>query len=37
MEDTILNIKCELQDARSKFPGNKHQFSALVEEVGELA
>lgn len=36
--DRILYcVQCELAHARVKFPGNESNFTALVEEVGELA
>ena len=34
---TIQDIEAEVRRARTKFPGNKHNLVALVEEVGELA
>jgi len=36
-EDMDYNLGHELRGARAKFPGHKHKFAALVEEVGELA
>ncbi|MFP4615551.1 MAG: hypothetical protein ACLFRB_06715 [Thiohalorhabdus sp.] len=30
-------VQDEIKEARTKFPGNGRQFTALVEEVGELA
>ena len=35
--ETLDAVSAEVQRARSKFPGNKHNLAALVEEVGELA
>jgi hypothetical protein len=32
----ITHILEELERARTKFPGNKHQLTAMNEEVGEL-
>ena len=37
VHDLLDDIRVELQNARSKFPGKNVTFAALVEEVGELA
>ena len=35
--EMVGDIMNELARARKKFPGNKHQNTALAEEVGELS
>jgi len=36
-DDILYCVETELQRARNKFPGPNKNFTALVEEVGELA
>lgn len=35
--ETIYELNCEGARSRRKFPSNRHQLAALVEEVGEVA
>ena len=37
LTQTAQDIAEEVRHARTKFPSNKHNLAALVEEVGELA
>lgn len=36
-DDSLLDVRREVERARSKFPGNHKLLAALMEEVGELA
>lgn len=37
IDNLIRHVLTELKKARTKFPGNKWQFAAFMEEVGELS
>lgn len=35
--EAITDVEMEIDRAINKFPGNKYNFAALLEEVGELS